>query len=125
MQTISKFIQFIVGVTDMPKAKEFYADKLGLKIMTDFRQEDSRWWVSLATPGGGATIVLSTYYGEQKPGTMSLYFGTSDIALAHKELSGKGLNVTEIKDDLYGPGSGVAWFTCKDPDGSVIYLAQS
>ena len=29
--------------------------------------------------------------------------------MAHKELSGKGVKVNEVKDDLFGPGSGVKW----------------
>jgi hypothetical protein len=41
-----------------------------------------------------------------KPGTMTLYFATSDVAAAHKELSDKGVKVNEVKDDLFGPGSG-------------------
>ena len=39
-----------------------------------------------------------------EPGTVVLYFTTSDVAAAHKELSAKGLKVAEVKDDLYGPG---------------------
>ena len=35
-----------------------------------------------------------------KPGTMSVYFATSDVAAAHKELSDKGVKVNEVKDDL-------------------------
>jgi hypothetical protein len=33
-----------------------------------------------------------------KPGTMVLYFATSDIVAAYKELSAKGAKVNEIKD---------------------------
>lgn len=42
-----------------------------------------------------------------KPGTMKVYFATSDVAAAHKELSSKDVKVNEVKDDLFGPGSGV------------------
>jgi catechol 2,3-dioxygenase-like lactoylglutathione lyase family enzyme len=31
-----------VAVSDMPKAKAFYADTLGLKVTTDYRQDDDR-----------------------------------------------------------------------------------
>lgn len=125
MQIANKLIQFMVAVDDMPKAKDFYAGKLGCKIVTEVRQDDSRWWVSLTLPEGGSTIVLSTYHGQVKSGTMVLYFATSDVAAAHKELSDQGLTVNDIKDDLYGPGSGVKWFTLNDPDGNLVYLAQA
>ena len=60
-----------------------------------------------------------------KPGTMVLYFATSDVAAAHKELSDKGVKVNEVKDDLFGPGSGVKWFNLEDPDGNQVHLGQA
>lgn len=113
-----------IGVNDMPKAKEFYSDKLGLKVKTDYRQNDDRWWVSLVFPEGGITITLTTFHENAKPGTMTLWFATSDLNAAHKELSDKGVKLSEIGDDLHGPGSGVKWFNLKDPDGNLINLEQ-
>ena len=125
MQVVNKLQMFIMAVSDMPKAKAFYADKLGLKIMTDYRQDDNNWWVSLTFPEGGASITLSTYHGNTKPGTMVVYFTTSDVVAAHEELSAKGAEVNEVKDDLYGPGSGVKWFNLNDPDGNLIHIVQA
>jgi catechol 2,3-dioxygenase-like lactoylglutathione lyase family enzyme len=124
-QVVDKIIQFMVAVKDMPKAKEFYVEKLGLTVKMDYRKDDENWWVSLTPPEGGIIIVLSTFHQHMKPGTMTLYFGTSDVAAAYKELSGKDVKVNEIKDDLYGPGSGVKWFNLEDPDGNLVYLAQA
>jgi predicted enzyme related to lactoylglutathione lyase len=53
---------------------------------------------------------------------MKLNFATSDIAAAHKELSAKGAKVSDVKDDLFGPGSGVKWFYLEDPDGNHVVL---
>ena len=125
MQTIKKLMQFAVAVSDMPKAKEFYAEKLGLKITTDFRRDDTNWWVTLTLPENGLSIVLTTHHDQMKPGTMTLWFSTSDITAAHKELRNKGIEVNEIKDDLHGPGSGTKWFNFKDPDGNLIHLEQA
>jgi hypothetical protein len=60
-----------------------------------------------------------------KPGTMKLYFATSDVAAAHKELSAKGAKVDELKDDLFGPGSGVKWFSLEGPDRNQVLLVQA
>jgi len=60
-----------------------------------------------------------------KPGTMSRYFASSDISAAHKELSAKGAKVNEVKDGLYGPGSGVKWFNHEDPDANQVFLVQA
>ena len=125
MQVIDRFTMLQVAVGDMPKAKSFYADKLGLKVTSDYRQSDDRWWVSLALPEGGVTVTLTTYHGDMKPGTLTLYFATLDIAAAHKELSDKGVQVSPVGDDLHGPGSGVKWFNFKDPDGNLIHLEQA
>ncbi|MGO9481750.1 MAG: VOC family protein [Candidatus Kryptoniota bacterium] len=125
MQVVNKLMMLAVAVSDMPKAKTFYADKLGLKVTTDYRQDDEHWWVSLALPEGGVTITLTTFHGNAKPGMMTLWFAASDLNAAHKELGQRGVKVSEIGDDLHGPGSGVKWFNFKDPDGNLIHLEQS
>jgi len=124
MQVINKLTMLYLPVSDMHKAKEFYGDKLGLKIAQDYRQDDNNWWVSLTAPESGVTITLSTHHGNMKPGNITMYFATSDVATAHKELIRKGVKVNEIKDDLYGPGSGVKWFNFEDPNGNTLFLAQ-
>jgi hypothetical protein len=59
------------------------------------------------------------------PGTLSLYFATSDGADAHKQLASKGVKVNDVKGDLFGPGCGVKWFNLEYPDGNLVHLAQA
>ena len=124
----NKLTMISVVVSDMKKAKEFYAEKLGLVVTTDYRQNDDNWWVTLTLPGGGASITLarsSTTHNEPpKPDTISFYLSTSEIAAAHKELNEKGVKTSEVQDNLYGPGSGVKFFQLKDPDGNQVTFAQ-
>jgi hypothetical protein len=82
-------------------------------------------WTSLTLPEGGASITLATAHENMKPGAMKLYFATSDVAAAHKELSAKGAKVNEVKDDLFGPGSGVRWFNLEDPEGNQVLPVQA
>jgi len=124
MKVVDKLMRFKMAVSDMPAAKAFYADTLGLKVESDYRRDDHNWWVSVTVPEG-ASIVLTTSYENMKPGTMSLYFASADVAGAHKELGAKGAKVREVKDDLYGPGSGVKWFNIEDPDGNQVFLVQA
>ncbi len=119
-----KLLMVMVAVTDMAKAKAFYAEQLGWSVTTDYGQGD-RHWVSLKLPGGGASLTLSTMHEHMKPGTMTLYFSTSNIVAAYNELKAKGVEVNEVKDDLYGPGSGVKWFNLSDPDGNRWLAVQS
>ena len=126
---VNKLTMVSVVVSDMKRAKEFYAEKLGLEVATDYRRNDDNWWVTLTLPGGGASITLarsSTTHNEPpKPDTLGFYLSTSDIGVAHKELNEKGVKANEIKDDLYGPGSGVKWFNLDDPDGNQVLVAQT
>jgi catechol 2,3-dioxygenase-like lactoylglutathione lyase family enzyme len=128
MTGINQLTMVSVVVSDMPRAKEFYAEKLGLQVATDFRQNDDNWWVTLTPPGGGPSITLarsSTTSNEApKPGTMGLYFSTPDIAAAHGALKEKGVEVGKVRDNLYGPGSGVKFIQFQDPDGNSVTIAQ-
>ena len=128
MQIVNKFIMVSIAVSDVKKAKEFYAEKLGLEVVTDYRRSDDNWWVTLTPPGGGTSITLARSSSVKKttqPGTLSFYLSTSDIAASHKELNEKGAKTNEIQDDLYGPGSGVKWFNLDDPDGNQVLVAQT
>jgi catechol 2,3-dioxygenase-like lactoylglutathione lyase family enzyme len=128
IQIVNKFIMFSIAVSDMKKAKEFYAEKLGLEVVTDYRRSDDNWWVTLTPPGGGTSITLARSSSVKKttqPGTLSFYLSTSDIAAAYKELNEKGVKTNDVKDDLYGPGSGVKWFNLDDPDGNQVLVAQT
>jgi len=128
MHIVNQLSMVSVVVSDMKKAKEFYAEKLGLEVATDYRRNDDNWWVTLTFPGGGAPITLarsSTTHNEPpKPDSVSFYFSTSDIVAAHKELNEKGVKTSEIQDNLYGPGSGVKFFQLQDPDGNSVTVAQ-
>lgn len=119
-----KILMLQMAVTDMAAAKTFYSEQLGFKVTKDFGQGE-RHWVSLELPGGGTSLTLSTYHGNMKPGTMSLYLSTSNIEEAYSDLTAKGVEANEIKDDLYGPGSGVKWFSLQDPDGNSWIVAQA
>jgi len=125
MQVVNKLMMFSIAVNDMPKLKAFYVDKLGMKVATDYRVDDNNWWVSVTFPEGGASITLTTFQENMKPGTMKLYFATSNVADAHKELASKGVKVNDVNDNLFGPGSGVKWFNLEDPDGNQVFLVQA
>lgn len=125
MATIDKLNMISVTVGDMAATREFYADKLGLKILTDYRQDDENWWVSLGLPDGNSTLTLAKYGGMPATGSMSIYFATSDIQAAHDDLAAKGVAVSEVQDDLYGPGSGVKFINFPDPNGIYVHIVQA
>ena len=97
MEVVKKLMMFSMAVSDTPKAKALYVDKLGFKVTTDYHKDNDNWWVSLTFPEGGASITLTTAHENMKPGAMKLYSPTSDIAAAHKNLSAKSAKVNELK----------------------------
>src|SRR6266852_3720489 len=103
-----KILMVMMSVTDMAKAKAFYAEQLGWTVTSDYGQGDQHW-VTLSLPGGGASLTLSTMHGKMKPGTMTLYLSTSNIEAAYDELKAKG----------------VKWFDLRDPDGNRWLVVQS
>ncbi len=127
MQTANKLMMVSMNVESMGKSKSFYVSKLGFKIATEYRQDDNNWWVTLTLPEGGATLTLSRASvapSSIKAGTLSIYFETEDVDTAHKALSEKDLELENVQDDLFGPGSGVKWFSVKDPDGNSVFFVQ-
>jgi catechol 2,3-dioxygenase-like lactoylglutathione lyase family enzyme len=125
MKTFDKLVMISVAVSDMTNAKDFYADKLGFNVTSDYRHNDDNWWVSLELPGGGTSMTLTTAHENMKPGAMKLYLSTADIQAAHQQLTTKGVTLASgINDDLYGPGSGVKWFNFYDPDGNQWIALQ-
>jgi len=119
-----KILMVLMSVTDMAKAKAFYAEQLGWSVTADYGKGD-RHWVTLSLPGGGASLTLSTLHEHMKPATTTLSVSTSNIEAAYNELKAKGVKVNEVKDDLYGPGSGVKWFNLHDPDENRWLVVQS
>jgi catechol 2,3-dioxygenase-like lactoylglutathione lyase family enzyme len=127
MQIANKLMMCSINVADMAKSKNFYITKLGFEIATEYRQDDDNWWTTLALPEGGTTLTLSRASVSPesiKAGTLSMYFEVSDVEAAHKEATGKDIETDGVQDDLFGPGSGVKWFSTKDPDGNQVMFAE-
>jgi catechol 2,3-dioxygenase-like lactoylglutathione lyase family enzyme len=119
-----KLFMLSMAVTEMAKAKAFYAEQLGFQVTNDVGQGDHHW-VSLTFPGGGASLTLTTMHENMQPGTMKLYMATSDIEAMYHEYKARDVQANEVKNDLFGPGSGVKWFDFRDPDGNQWLVVQS
>jgi predicted enzyme related to lactoylglutathione lyase len=125
MKVIDKLMMFSAAVSDMPKAKAFYVDKLSLKVASEYRRDDHNWWVSLTLPEGGTSITLTTAHENMKPGAMKVYFATSDVPAVQKELSAMGAKVNEVKDDLYGPGRALSGLILTTLMANQVVLVQA
>lgn len=127
MQIANKLMMCSINVADMAKSKEFYVEKLGFEIITEYRQNDDNWWTTLTLLEGGTRITLSRASAAPDPiaaGMLTMYLEVSDIEAAHEEVKSRGIKTNGVKASLFGPGSGVKWFSAKDPDGTQVMFAE-
>ena len=112
-----------VPVTDVDRAKTFYAEQLGFVVDVDVRPADGVRVVQLTPPGSACSIGLGTGLGayEATPGSIrGLHLVVDDIEAARAELVGRGVEVGSI-DDV---GGGVLYASFSDPDGNLLLLQQ-
>lgn len=112
-----------IPVTDVDRAKAFYAEQVGFHVDLDVRPADGVRIVQLTPPGSACSIVIGTGMGEiseMQPGTVKgLHLVVADINKAREELAGRGVAVGKV-DDL----GGVLYVHFSDPDGNTWLLQE-
>jgi catechol 2,3-dioxygenase-like lactoylglutathione lyase family enzyme len=106
-----------IPVTDVDKAKAFYAERLGFVVDVDVSPADGVRVVQLTPPGSACSIGIGTGIPvyEAPPGSIrGLHLVVTDIEAARAELIGRGVDVGEIQD----VGRGVTYAGFEDPDGN-------
>jgi catechol 2,3-dioxygenase-like lactoylglutathione lyase family enzyme len=123
-----------VPVTDVDRAMEFYAQKLGFAIDIDYRVSDDVRLVQLTPPGSSCSIHLGRGTIGTKPGDLDgVFLVVPDVRSAHARLAESGVNVGEIQvfdAGAYRPASededldlvGCVFF--RDPDGNRWCIQQ-
>jgi predicted enzyme related to lactoylglutathione lyase len=103
-----------VPVSDPDRAKAFYTEQAGFNADHDHRVSEDLRFIQLTPPGSACSIALGKGVTETEPGSVQgLQLVVEDIEVAHSELSGRGVDVSEIQDF---PGGRFVFF--KDPDGN-------
>ncbi|THF85008.1 glyoxalase [Deinococcus sp. KSM4-11] len=123
----------IVPVSDVDRAKAFYAEGLGFHVDHDRSMDGGRRLVQLTPPGSGCSIVLGTHLGQMQPGTLQgVQLVVPDIRAARAELVSRGVEVGEVQN-LARPGQPVApdddlnnvgFVFFRDPDGNGWAVQQ-
>jgi catechol 2,3-dioxygenase-like lactoylglutathione lyase family enzyme len=114
-----------VPVSDVDRAKAFYAEQAGFNLDRDHQISDEVRVVQLTPPGSGCAIVIGTGLADMEPGTVQgLQLVVADMDAAHAELSGRGVEVSEIQV-LGRPGRpGFRFASFRDPDGNGWVLQE-
>lgn len=109
-----------VPVSDVDRAKEFYAEKLGFHVDGDWNLGNKRY-VQLTPVGSACSISIGENITEAKPGSIdSLLIVVKEIHKLHDDLVKKGVKVTDVENMPWG----ALHIFLSDPDGNKLTFQQ-
>lgn len=109
-----------VPVSDVDRAKAFYAEQVGFNADHDHQVNEQLRFVQLTPPGSGCSIAIGTGVTESSPGSMQgLQLVVADVHAAHAELADRGVEVSDVQDFPWG-----SFVFFRDPDGNGWAVQQ-
>jgi catechol 2,3-dioxygenase-like lactoylglutathione lyase family enzyme len=116
----------VMPVSDLDRAKAFYADQVGFNVDHDTQVNDQMRIIQLTPPGSGCSIVIGNGLTETAPGAIQgIQLVVSDIEAARAQLVERGVDATPVRhvdetgtwvDGKGGPWNSFIFFS--DPDGN-------
>lgn len=104
----------MLPVADVDRAKAFYTEKVGFVVDHDVRVDEQIRFVQLTPPGSACSIAVGTGITDAAPGSVKgLQMVVSDIQAAHDELTGRGMDVSDVAVLSWG-----SFVYFSDPDGN-------
>ena len=122
----------IVPVSDVDRAKAFYADQLGFNVDHDTVISDDARIVQLTPPGSGCSVVIGKGVVPDMPaGSLrGLQLVVADLHKARAQLVERGVEVSEIQKlgenptPMPDPLDNVGFVFFSDPDGNAWAVQQ-
>lgn len=124
----------ILPVTDIDRAKAFYAEQMGWHVHVDHQPNDDFRVVQLDPPGSTCSITIGVGVTDAEPGSVrGLHLVVSDIEKAREELTARGVEVSEIRHmtaEGWTPGVDPthtrynSFADLADPDGNTWILQE-
>jgi predicted enzyme related to lactoylglutathione lyase len=109
-----------VPVSDVDRAKAFYAEKVGFNVDHDHTVSDEIRFVQLTPPGSACSIALGKGIVEASPGSVAgLQLVVSDIQQARTQLVDRDIEVSQVQDFPWG-----SFVFFSDPDGNRWSVQQ-
>jgi catechol 2,3-dioxygenase-like lactoylglutathione lyase family enzyme len=88
----------LLPVSDVDAAKAFYADKAGFHLDVDHAASDEFRVIQFTPPGSACSVSFGVGITDGTPGSVKgLHLVVSDIEAAHAELTGRGVEVSDIR----------------------------
>ena len=110
-----------IPVSDVDRAKEFYAEKLGFTVDVDVTPAPGVRVVQVTPPGSACSIGFGTglpVYAAPPGSVRGLHLVVEDMEGVRADLIGRGVDVGEVTD----VGGGVLYASLEDPDGNGLTL---
>jgi predicted enzyme related to lactoylglutathione lyase len=109
-----------IPVSDVDRAKSFYAEKAGFNADHDHTVSDEIRFVQLTPPGSACSIALGKGLVDAPPGSVKgMQLVVADIDAARAELLGRGVEVGEVQEFPWGK-----FVFFNDPDGNAWAVQQ-
>jgi catechol 2,3-dioxygenase-like lactoylglutathione lyase family enzyme len=115
----------VVPVSDVDRAKRFYAEQIGFIVDVDQQFGDAFRVVQMTPRGSGCSVTIGTGLSSAAPGSsQGMQLCVADIEAARAELVGHGVDVTSVRhmdNGAWLDGKGGPWnsfFFFNDPDGN-------
>jgi len=91
-----KFEIVVIPVSDVDRAKEFYA-KLGWRLDADYDDGKGFRVIQFTPPGSGCSVIFGKNVTPAAPGsTQGLYLIVSELEAARKDLLDRGVEISEV-----------------------------
>ena len=103
-----------VPVSDVDRAKTFYAEQVGFNLDHDHRVSDDLRFVQLTPPGSGCSIAMGPPTDMEPGSVQGLQLVVADIEAARQHLLDHDVEVSEIDRQPWG-----AFVFFSDPDGNM------
>ena len=109
-----------VPVSDVDRAKAFYAGQVGFNVDFDQTVSDALRFVQLTPPGSACSIAIGKGITSATPGSVQgLLMVVPDIHAAHAELTERHVPVTDVETLDWG-----SFVYFRDPDGNAWSVQQ-
>jgi catechol 2,3-dioxygenase-like lactoylglutathione lyase family enzyme len=107
----------VVPVSDLDRAKHFYADQLGFTVDHDTTFDENTRVMQFTPPGSGCSIVIGKGIVKGEPGSLKgVQLVVADLEKARAQLVERGVEVSEIVRMNEKDGGSFIFFD--DPDGN-------
>ena len=129
-----KLETIVIPVSDVDRAKAFYADRCGFVCDVDHQPSETFRVVQFTPPGSACSITFGIGVSTKEPGSYEgMHLVVSDIEAARAELVGRGLEISEPyhfgpEGQTPGPdparGDFGTYCSFSDPDGNAWLLQE-